>query len=54
MANETTQPIESIIEQLHSTDWTMRCDAARLLGQSRNPSAVKALNSEGSLLSQSI
>jgi HEAT repeat protein len=36
-------PIETLIEQLHGTDWTARCDAARLLGQSRDPGAVDAL-----------
>src|SRR5512133_1779177 len=36
-------PIETLIQQLHGTDWTARCDAARLLGQSRDPRAVDAL-----------
>src|ERR671927_1920972 len=36
-------PIETLIEQLHGEDWMMRCDAARLLGQSRDPRAVDAL-----------
>ena len=36
-------PVETLLEQLHSTDWTTRCDAARLLGQSRDPRAVDAL-----------
>src|SRR5215216_4601887 len=36
-------PVESLIEQLHSADWTARCDAARLLGQSRDPRALEAL-----------
>ena len=36
-------PIETLIEQLHGEDWTARCDAARLLGQSRDPRAVDAL-----------
>lgn len=36
-------PIETLIEQLHSEDWITRCDAARLLGQSRDPRAVDAL-----------
>ena len=36
-------PIESLIQQLHSEDWNARCDAARLLGQSRDPRAVEAL-----------
>ncbi|HEX5809151.1 MAG TPA: HEAT repeat domain-containing protein [Anaerolineales bacterium] len=36
-------PVEALIEQLHSSDWMARCDAARLLGQSRDPRAVDAL-----------
>lgn len=36
-------PVETLIEQLHSSDWMARCDAARLLGQSRDPRAVDAL-----------
>lgn len=36
-------PVETLIQQLHSDDWTTRCDAARLLGQSRDPRAVDAL-----------
>ena len=36
-------PVETLIEQLHGEDWTARCDAARLLGQSRDPRAVEAL-----------
>jgi HEAT repeat protein len=36
-------PVETLIEQLHSEDWTARCDAARLLGQTRDPRAVEAL-----------
>ena len=36
-------PVETLIEQLHSEDWTTRCDAARLLGQSRDPRALDAL-----------
>jgi HEAT repeat protein len=35
--------IETLIEQLHGEDWMARCDAARLLGQSRDPRAVDAL-----------
>lgn len=35
--------IESLIQQLHGPDWTARCDAARLLGQSHDPRAVDAL-----------
>jgi HEAT repeat protein len=34
--------VETLIQQLHSDDWTTRCDAARLLGQSRDPRAVDA------------
>jgi HEAT repeat protein len=36
-------PVETLIQQLHSTDWMARCDAARLLGQSKDPRAVDAL-----------
>src|SRR5918996_2303328 len=36
-------PVETLIQQLHGTDWITRCDAARLLGQSRDPRAVDAL-----------
>ena len=36
-------PIETLIKQLHSEDWMARCDAARLLGQSRDPRALDAL-----------
>lgn len=36
-------PVEVLIEQLHGSDWTARCDAARLLGQSSHPRAVDAL-----------
>jgi HEAT repeat protein len=36
-------PVETLMEQLHSPDWTTRCDAARLLGQSHDPRAVDAL-----------
>ena len=39
-------PVETLIEQLHGTDWTLRCDAARLLGQSRDPRAVEPLLSD--------
>jgi HEAT repeat protein len=35
--------MEDLIQQLHGSDWTARCDAARLLGQSRDPRAVDAL-----------
>src|SRR5215217_4017375 len=40
---KTDIPIETLIMQLHGEDWTARCDAARLLGQSRDPRAVDAL-----------
>jgi HEAT repeat protein len=43
MPTQPLPPIEILIEQLHGTDWTARCDAARLLGQSRDPRAVEAL-----------
>ena len=43
MAREPLPPVELLIEQLHSADWTARCDAARLLGQTRDPRAVDAL-----------
>src|ERR1043165_4372304 len=41
--SKTDIPVETLIEQLHGEDWTARCDAARLLGQSRDPRAVEAL-----------
>jgi len=40
---KTDTPIETLIEQLHGEDWAARCDAARLLGQSRDPRAVDVL-----------
>ena len=40
---KTDIPVETLIQQLHSEDWLARCDAARLLGQSRDPRAVDAL-----------
>ena len=40
---KTDIPIEILIQQLHDEDFTARCDAARLLGQSRDPRAVDAL-----------
>ena len=40
---KTDIPVETLIEQLHGSDWTARCDAARLLGQSRDPRALDAL-----------
>lgn len=36
-------PFETLIADLHGPDWTRRCDAARLLGKSRDPRAVDAL-----------
>jgi HEAT repeat protein len=36
-------PVETLIQQLHNEDWLARCDAARLLGQSRDPRAMDAL-----------
>ena len=36
-------PVDTLIQQLHGTDWMARCDAARLLGQSGDPRAVDAL-----------
>lgn len=36
-------PLEILTQNLHSSDWTTRCDAARLLGQSRDPRAADAL-----------
>ena len=43
MPKQPLPPVEILIEQLHGPDWTARCDAARLLGQSRDPRAVEAL-----------
>src|SRR5690349_9382380 len=40
---KTDIPVEILIEPLHGEDWTARCDAARLLGQSRDPRAFEAL-----------
>lgn len=40
---KTNIPIETLIADLHGADWQKRCDAARLLGQSRDPRAVNAL-----------
>lgn len=40
---KTNIPIETLITNLHGTYWQKRCDAARLLGQSRDPRAVDAL-----------
>jgi HEAT repeat protein len=36
-------PFETLIDDLHGPDWTKRCDAARMLGQSKDPRAVDAL-----------
>ncbi len=43
MPKDPIPPLEILVEQLHGEDWTARCDAARLLGQSRDPCAVDAL-----------
>lgn len=43
MPKEPIPPVELLIEQLHGPDWTARCDAARPVGQSRDPHAVEAL-----------
>jgi len=40
---KTDIPFETLIADLHGSDWTKRCDAARLLGQSKDPRAVDAL-----------
>ncbi len=40
---KTNIPVETLIADLHGPDWQKRCDAARLLGQSRDPRAVEAL-----------
>lgn len=34
---------ETLVADLHSSDWMTRCNAARLLGQSRDPRALEAL-----------
>jgi HEAT repeat protein len=39
----TDIPFETLIADLHGSDWTKRCDAARMLGQSKDPRAVDAL-----------
>lgn len=36
-------PFETLIADLHGSDWNKRCDAARMLGQSKDPRAVAAL-----------
>ena len=36
-------PFETLVADLHGSDWTKRCDAARLLGQSRDSRAVDVL-----------
>lgn len=41
--SKTTIPFETLVADLHGPDWEKRCDAARLLGQSRDPRAVDAL-----------
>jgi len=40
---KTDIPFETLVADLHGSDWQKRCDAARLLGQSRDPRAVDAL-----------
>jgi len=40
---KTDIPFETLIADLHGSDWTKRCDAARMLGQSKDPRAVDAL-----------
>ena len=40
---KTDIAVETLIQHLHNGDWQTRCDAARLLGQSRDPRAVDAL-----------
>src|SRR5688572_3141693 len=40
---KTNIPFETLIADLHGDDWQKRCDAARLLGQSRDPRALDAL-----------
>ena len=36
-------PFETLVSDLHGSDWIKRCDAARMLGQSRDPRAVEVL-----------
>ena len=36
-------PFETLVADLHGTDWAKRCDAARMLGQSKDPRAVDVL-----------
>ena len=36
-------PFETLVADLHGEDWTKRCDAARTLGQSKDPRAVDVL-----------
>ncbi|MCL4269145.1 MAG: HEAT repeat domain-containing protein [Anaerolineales bacterium] len=38
-----TVPFETLAADLHGSDWTKRCDAARMLGQSRDPRAAALL-----------
>jgi HEAT repeat protein len=40
---KTEIPFETLVADLHGTDWTKRCDAARMLGQSKDPRAVNVL-----------
>ena len=36
-------PFETLLTDLHGPDWQKRCDAARMLGQTRDPRAVDVL-----------
>ena len=36
-------PFEVLAADLHGSDWKKRCDAARMLGQSKDPRAVELL-----------
>jgi HEAT repeat protein len=40
---KVTVPFETLAADLHGPDWQKRCDAARLLGQSKDPRAVDLL-----------
>lgn len=40
---KTDIPFETLAADLHGSDWAKRCDAARLLGQSKDPRAVALL-----------
>ena len=43
MAPEPIPPVETLVEQLKSADWTARRNEARMLGQSGDPRAMDAL-----------